>query len=114
MRMTLRELFLLTLVTGVAIGWWVDRQHIQKESLRVIRVVPKDFVDVIELARTHSPASSYGLIGIQYEQNGQFDVHLGFRNRQNDRGGGCYMHIVKLDDKWEVDYPISMYDIPPS
>jgi hypothetical protein len=32
LRFTIRELFLLTLVCGLSIGWWIDRQHLQQAA----------------------------------------------------------------------------------
>lgn len=114
MKITLRELFLLILIVALALGWWVDRTWIQREHLRIIRAVPRDFVTAIELASApRMQPNSYRLIGCEYDFAGHYTVHMGFRNRHG-RGGGSYTTIQKVGGEWKAEPVMKQYDVPPS
>lgn len=113
MKITLRELFLLILIAALALGWWLDRTQIQREYVRTIGAVPRDFVTAIELASSAGQPTSYRLIGCEYDFAGHYIVHMGFRNRHG-RGGGSYTTIQKVDGKWKAEPVTKQYDVPPS
>ncbi|WP_425614432.1 hypothetical protein NA78x_004299 [Anatilimnocola sp. NA78] len=113
MKLTVRELFLLTMIVALVLGWWLDRTRIQSEHRRIIRVVPRDFLEAIELAGGPGNPTSYRLIGCEDDLNGQYVVHMGYRNLHG-RGGGSYTYIQKIDGQLKGPILTKQYDVPPS
>ena len=51
-RFTIRDLLWLTLVVGMAVGWWVDRGSIQRQSAIEFNALRQDFITVRDRAVT--------------------------------------------------------------
>jgi hypothetical protein len=67
-RFTIRDLLWLTVVAAVAVGWWADRQSLQKQSaaesnsLRAdFNSLRKDFIDVRSRLFTSTQGSTVTL-----------------------------------------------------
>jgi hypothetical protein len=67
-RFTIRELLILTVTAGLAVGWWLDRNHVSKDRERTRKLIAQyEQYDLDKVLKQYKIAAARGI---------PFGVHL--------------------------------------